>query len=178
MLGALGPHGGDAGVQHVVDGRVAVEAPLHVVLAVRLVALLVAAVLQTVPLQVLERGAAGGDRAVIYRVGTKPPRHPTALQGDLQGREGPPPSPAPGRRVGTSPPARRAGKRGWGGGGGASSAQHPKTQHPACTALQAAAAPGCGVRLRVRLLWVFWKLRAKQDLKIKFKKHTLNELFL
>lgn len=117
MLGALGPHGGDAGVQHVVDGRVAVQAPLHVVLAVRLVALLVAAVLQTVPLQVLERGAAGGDRAVIYRVGTKPPRHPTALQGDLQGREGPPPSPAPGRRVGTSPPARRAGKRGWGGGG-------------------------------------------------------------
>lgn len=59
LLGALGAHGGHAGVEHVVDGRVAVEAPLHVVLAVCLVALLMATVLQTVPLQVLERGAAG-----------------------------------------------------------------------------------------------------------------------
>lgn len=80
LLGALGPHGGDAGVQHVVNGRVAVEAPLHVVLAVRLVALLMAAVLQTVPLQVLERGAAGGDRAMSYWVGQGGPRHPAALQ--------------------------------------------------------------------------------------------------
>lgn len=69
LLRALGPHGGDAGVQHVIDGRVTVEAPLHVVLAVRLVALLVAAVLQTVPLQVLECGAAGRDTAVTNWVG-------------------------------------------------------------------------------------------------------------
>lgn len=59
LLGALRAHGGDAGVQHIVDGRVAVEAALHVMLAVRLVTLLMATVLQTVPLQVLERGAAG-----------------------------------------------------------------------------------------------------------------------
>lgn len=59
LLGALGAHGGHAGVEHVVDGRVTVEAPLHVVLAVCLVALLMATVLQTVPFQVLERGAAG-----------------------------------------------------------------------------------------------------------------------
>lgn len=65
-LGALGPHGGDAGVEHVVDGRVAVEAALHIMLAVGLVTLLVAAVLQAVPLQVLERGAAGGDMAVSW----------------------------------------------------------------------------------------------------------------
>lgn len=68
MLGALGPHRGDAAVQHIVDGRVAVEAPLHVVLTVRLVAFLVAAVLQAVPLQVLERGAAGGDTDMTYWV--------------------------------------------------------------------------------------------------------------
>lgn len=80
LLRALGTHGGDAGVQHIVDGRVAVEAPLHVVLAVRLVALLMAAVLQTVPLQVLERGAAGGDTAMTYWVGQGGPRHPMAMQ--------------------------------------------------------------------------------------------------
>lgn len=59
LLGALGAHGGDTGVQHIIDSRVAVEATLHIMLAVRLVTLLMATVLQAVPLQVLECGAAG-----------------------------------------------------------------------------------------------------------------------
>lgn len=42
-------------VQHVVDGRVNIVSSLDVVFAVGLVALLVPAVLQAVPLQVLER---------------------------------------------------------------------------------------------------------------------------
>lgn len=65
-LGPLRAHGGHAGVEHVIDCRVAVEATLHIVLAVSLVTLLVAAVLQAVSLQVLERGAAGGDTAVSW----------------------------------------------------------------------------------------------------------------
>ena len=58
MVGQLADVGRDGHVEHVVDGRVHVVTPLHVVLAVRLVALLVAAVLQAVPLQVLEGGCA------------------------------------------------------------------------------------------------------------------------
>lgn len=81
LLGALGPHGGDAGVQHVVDGRVAVEAPLHVMLAVRLVTLLMAAVLQTVPLQVLERGAAGETQLSLTGWDKVAPNTPRDLRG-------------------------------------------------------------------------------------------------
>lgn len=58
--------GGDGHVQHVIDSRVNIVSSLDVVFAVGLVALLVAAVLQTVPLQVLERRRAtwgpGGRR--------------------------------------------------------------------------------------------------------------------
>lgn len=45
---------GDSHVQHVIDSRVNIVSSLDIVFAVGLVALLVAAVLQTVPLQVLE----------------------------------------------------------------------------------------------------------------------------
>lgn len=76
LLGALGAHGGHAGVQHIVDGCVAVEAALHVVLAVRLVTLLVATVLQTVPLQVLERGAAGETQLSLTGWDTAGPDSP------------------------------------------------------------------------------------------------------
>lgn len=55
QLAHVGRHGH---VEHVVDGRVHVVSSLDVVLTVRLVALLVAAVLQAVPLQVLEGGRA------------------------------------------------------------------------------------------------------------------------
>lgn len=55
QLAHIGWHGH---VEHVVDGRVHVVSSLDVVLAVGLVALLVAAVLQAVPLQVLECGRA------------------------------------------------------------------------------------------------------------------------
>lgn len=58
-------------------------------LTVRLVTLLMATVLQTVPLQVLERGAAGGNTAVTSRLGQGgravgmagpcPPQHPVTL---------------------------------------------------------------------------------------------------
>lgn len=45
---------GDGHVQHVIDGRVDIVSSLDIMFTVGLVALLVAAVLQTVPLQVLE----------------------------------------------------------------------------------------------------------------------------
>jgi len=145
LLRTLGPHGGDAGVQHVVDGRVAVEAPLHVVLAVRLVALLVAAVLQAVPLQVLERGAAGGDTAVTYRVtaAARPamaawlPTLSLVPRGDEE--------------VPCVPSTQRQGwdcwdcSPSWGRGAGVAPCSvplHPKTQHPACTTSQGASARG------------------------------------
>lgn len=52
---------GDSHVQHIIDSGVNIVSSLDVVFAVGLVALLVAAVLQTVPLQVLEcRRAAWG----------------------------------------------------------------------------------------------------------------------
>lgn len=158
MLRALGPHGGDAGVQHVIDSRVAVEAPLHVVLAVRLVALLVAAVLQTVPLQVLECGAAGRDTAVTKWVGQAdfccPAVRPAVMSQQPphthQEQEGPLLSPAPCGRVGTAPPARRTGA-GSSGGHPLFSTSAPRrvrsTQlalHPGGTASQAASAHGYG----------------------------------
>lgn len=63
-------------VQHVVDGRVNIVPPLDVVLAVGLVALLVAAVLQTVPLQVLECRCAtwgpGGRKGKCWLTVTSP----------------------------------------------------------------------------------------------------------
>lgn len=163
MLGALGPHGGDAGVQHVVDSRVAVEAPLHVVLAVRLVALLVPAVLQTVPLQVLERGAAGGDTAVTYWLGTRGP--PAARPDPLslaprRDREVPghPQRPAAGLALlGTSVP-----------------------QNTASSPRRLAGGFCPGVRCEPVGQGIVWKRRAKQDWRIKLenKIYTLNELFL
>lgn len=45
---------GDSHVQHVIDSRVNIVSSLDIMFTVGLVALLVAAVLQTVPLQVLE----------------------------------------------------------------------------------------------------------------------------
>ncbi|TNN60839.1 hypothetical protein EYF80_028936 [Liparis tanakae] len=50
-LGMLANIGRDGHVQHIIDSRVNIVSPLDVVLAVGLVALLVAAVLQAVPLQ-------------------------------------------------------------------------------------------------------------------------------
>lgn len=52
-------------VQHVVDSRVYVVSSLDVVLTVRLVALFMATVLQTVALQVLEGGSAAGDGEML-----------------------------------------------------------------------------------------------------------------
>lgn len=54
MVGQLAHVRGDGHVQHVVDSRVNIVSSLDVVFAVGLIALLVAAVLQAVPLQVLE----------------------------------------------------------------------------------------------------------------------------
>lgn len=54
MVGQLAHVRGDSHVQHVVDSRVNIVSSLDVVFAVGLIALLVAAVLQAVPLQVLE----------------------------------------------------------------------------------------------------------------------------
>lgn len=59
QLAHVGRHGH---VEHVVDGCVHVVSSLDVMLAVGLVALLVAAVLQAVPLQVLEGGGAVQQR--------------------------------------------------------------------------------------------------------------------
>lgn len=45
---------GDSHVQHVIDSRVNIVSSLHIVFAVGLITLLMATILQTVPLQVLE----------------------------------------------------------------------------------------------------------------------------
>lgn len=61
MVGQLAHVRGDGHVQHVIDSRVNVVSSLDIVFAVGLIALLVTAVLQAVPLQVLEsRCAAWG----------------------------------------------------------------------------------------------------------------------
>lgn len=67
---------GDSHVQHVIDSRVNIVSSLDIVFAVGLVALLVAAVLQTVPLQVLECWCAtwgpGGRRGKCWLTVTSP----------------------------------------------------------------------------------------------------------
>lgn len=132
LLGALGAHGGHAGVQHIIDGRVAVEAPLHVVLTVRLVTLLMATVLQTVPLQVLERGAAEETQLSLTGWDKAAPDTPQ------QCRDGSPlPSPAPS----DTPRHGELGQGEW----GALSDWHLRTPNTACTTPQAAPAHGCGV---------------------------------
>ena len=63
LVGQLADVGGHGHIEHIVDSRVYVVASLDVVLTVRLVALLVPAVLQTIALQVLEcRCATEGRR--------------------------------------------------------------------------------------------------------------------
>lgn len=68
--------GGDSHVQHVIDSRVNIVSSLDIMFTVGLVALLVAAVLQTVPLQVLECRCAtwgpGGRRGKCWLTVTSP----------------------------------------------------------------------------------------------------------
>lgn len=55
LVRQLADIGGDGHVQHIIDSRVNIVSSLDIVFTVGLVALLVTTVLQTVPLQVLER---------------------------------------------------------------------------------------------------------------------------
>lgn len=59
MIRHLRSHGGHTGIQHIVHSSITVQAPLDIMLAVSLVTLLMATILQAVALQVLEGGAAG-----------------------------------------------------------------------------------------------------------------------
>lgn len=73
--------GGDSHVQHVIDSRVNIVSSLDIMFTVGLVALLVAAVLQTVPLQVLECRCAiwgpGGRRGKCWLTVTSPSLTPS-----------------------------------------------------------------------------------------------------
>lgn len=77
LIWQLAHIGGRGHVEHIIDSCVDVVASLDVVFAVGLVALLVPAVLQTVPLQVLERRCAtwgpGGRRGKCWLTVTSPP---------------------------------------------------------------------------------------------------------
>lgn len=51
----LRPHGGDTGIQNIINSCVTVQAPLSIMFTIRLVTFFVPAVLQAVPLQIFER---------------------------------------------------------------------------------------------------------------------------